>query len=111
MAGKGVGLAAEIDFVAWEETMEWAQAEAACSWVEEEAEPHTDLAHPEVRMELDYQIAVGMGMGLLVVADSDTAAGEVEACEWPLVGMHYLVPKHWERAWLEAFCGSPFAVC
>ena len=30
-------------------------------------------------MELDYQIVVGMGMDLLVVADSDTAAaGDVE---------------------------------
>ena len=44
----------------------------------QEAELHTDPDHhchrQDVRMELDYQIVVGMGMGLLVVADSDTAA-------------------------------------
>lgn len=44
------------------------------------AELHTDLAHhqQEVRMELDYQVVVGMGTGPLVGADSDTAAGDVE---------------------------------
>lgn len=34
--------------------------------------------HQEVRMELDYQIVAGMGMGLLGKADSDTAAADVE---------------------------------
>jgi hypothetical protein len=49
--------------------------------VGQEAELHIDpdYHHQEVRMELDYQIVVGMGMGLLVAADSDTAAaGDVE---------------------------------
>lgn len=71
---KQVVLVAGIDFAVWEEIVEWALTEAACWWVEQEAELHTDLAHHQVvRMELDYQIVAGMGMGLWVEADSDIA--------------------------------------
>ena len=85
----GMGAVVEIGSVAvWEETVEWAAV--ACWWVEQEAELHTDLAHLhyQIRMELDYQIVAEMGMGLLVEADSDTAAEE-EVEYQMLAGTHY----------------------
>ena len=55
--------------------MEWAEREGV--W--QEVELQTELVS-SVRMELDYQIVAGMGMNLLVEADSDTAV-EVAWCQ------------------------------